>query len=95
MEFTSVKFSGHAVRQMFIRGISRDDVVHVLRSGASIAEYPDDQPFPSTLLLAHASGRPLHVLEAYDQKTETCHVVTAYVPDPEIWEPDWSTRRTR
>ncbi len=94
MKFTTVNFSGHAVRQMFQRGISRDDVVHVLRTGDAIVEYPDDQPLPSVLLLGNVSDGPLHVVAAYDSACETCHVITAYVPDESIWESDWKTRRS-
>ncbi|MBI2917323.1 MAG: DUF4258 domain-containing protein [Chloroflexi bacterium] len=35
-------FRGHAIRRMFKRGISVDDVRHVLATGEVIEDYPDD-----------------------------------------------------
>lgn len=86
-------FSGHAVRQMFARGISVQDVQEVGTGGDTIAEYPEDAPYPSRLLLGFVRGRPIHVVLAFDQDTETGHVVTCYVPAAAIWEPDFRTRR--
>jgi hypothetical protein len=92
--FKSVVFSGHAVRRIFEWGFQRDEVLEVLRNGEVIAEYPEDQPFPSCLLLGFAAGRPLHVVAALDQRTETLHVITAYSPDPALWREDFKTRQT-
>src|SRR5471030_1267248 len=41
----------HAFERMFQRGIDLDAVAQVISSGEVIADYPDDQPYPSTLLL--------------------------------------------
>ena len=86
-------FSGHAIRQMFARRISVDEVQEVAVKGETIAEYPEDTPYPSELLLGFLGGRPIHIVFAYDNVTGTGHVVTAYVPDARIWEPDFRTRR--
>ena len=94
MDFKNVVFSGHAVRRMFEWGIQTDAVLEVLRSGEVIAEYPDDQPFPSYLLLGFAGGSALHVVAALDRGTQTCYVITAYAPDPARWQEDFKTRRT-
>jgi hypothetical protein len=40
-------FRTHAVRKMFERSISGDDVRHVIENGEVIREYADDTPFPS------------------------------------------------
>jgi hypothetical protein len=94
LDFKSVVFSGHAVRRMFEWGFQRDEVVEVLRNGEVIAEYPEDKPFPSYLLLGFAAGRALHVLAALDRTTETCHAITVYPPDPARWREDLKTRKT-
>jgi hypothetical protein len=95
MDCRTIRYAGHAVRQMFARSIRREDVVMVLRTGATIAEYPEDQPYPSRLLLGFVQGRPLHVVVGYDEATPTCFVVTAYIPDADTWESDWATRKQR
>jgi hypothetical protein len=88
-----VLFSGHAVRKMFERGLSRDEVLAVVADGEVIAEYPDDQPYPSVLLLDRVGGRPVHAVVARDPVRHLCTVVTAYVPDSALWSPDFKTRR--
>ena len=90
-----VVFSGHAVRRMFERRITKEEVLEALTAGEAIAEYPDDEPYPSVLLLARVEGRVLHVVAAEDAGSHTCYIVTVYLPDPDLWTPDFRTRRTR
>lgn len=78
---------------MFERRIGRDEVVAALASGEVIASYPDDVPFPSVLLLAEVGNRSLHIVVGEDIATGTCYIVTVYLPDPELWNPDFRTRR--
>lgn len=93
MRCAKVLFSGHAVRKMFERALSRDEVLVVVAGGEIIAEYPEDQPYPSALLLGIVGGRAIHAVVARDAERELCTVVTAYVPDPALWSPDFKTRR--
>lgn len=86
-------FTGHALRQMFARQIDTAAVRAVVEQGATIADYADDQPYPSRLLLAFVDDRPLHVVLGYNQDQRIGYVVTAYSPDPTQWEPDFKTRR--
>ena len=85
--------TGHALQQMFVRGINPGDVRTVVDSAEIVADYADDQPYPSRLLLGWVGDRPLHVVLAYDQTTLTGYVVTAYWPDPALWEEDFKNRR--
>jgi len=94
LDFDKVVFSGHAVRRMFERAVDADSVGDVLRAGEVIAEYPDDKPLPSRLLLAFVGGRPLHVVAALDAETRVCHVVSVYEPDPGLWDEDFRRRRS-
>ena len=87
-----VLFSGHALRRMFERGITGDRVLSVLRNGRVIVTYPDDTPYPTYLVLGFVGREPLHVLVALDESTSTAVVVTAYVPDPDLWNGDFRTR---
>jgi len=78
---------------MFKRKITPAQVRAVLESGEVIASYPEDTPFPSYLLFAVVDGRPLHVIAALEEEERRCYVVTAYVPEIEIWSDDFRTRR--
>ncbi len=92
MEFQRIVFSGHALRGLVRRGIPVRSVRTVLTHGDMIAEYPDDRPFPSRLLLGFVDGGPIHVVAAYDEETQTYIIVTAYRPDPGLWSDDFRTR---
>jgi len=93
MECQDLVYSGHALQRMFERGLEEGDVEEVVRTGEEIATYPDDQPFPSRLLLGFVVGRPVHVVVARDDEAGCCYVITAYVPDASIWQDDFRTRR--
>jgi hypothetical protein len=93
MRCDQIVFSGHAVRRMFERRIGKEEVSAAVASGEVLAEYPDDVPFPSVLLLATVSGRALHLVVAEDASNRTCYIVTVYPPDPALWNPDFKTRR--
>ena len=93
LQWRRIIFSGHAIRRMFQWKIGSEEVTAVLRTGETIMEYPEDKPFQSRLLLGFSGDRPIHVVAALDPATEACHVITAYVPDPAVWQPDFRTRR--
>ena len=86
-------FRVHAIQRMFQRGLSERDVRQVLQSGEVIQEYPDDQPYPSRLVLGWSGWRPIHVVAADNQDDHEVVVITVYEPDPSHWEPDFRTRR--
>jgi hypothetical protein len=86
-------FRVHALRQMFNRRIGDDDVKDVIKSGRIIEEYPDDIPYPSYLLNAIIRGRPLHVVVAYNKKEGVVIVITAYEPEIDRWEDNYTRRK--
>jgi len=94
MECKEIVFSNHAVQRMFERGIRPSDVRTVITSGEVIAEYQDDRPYPSYVILSFIKDRPIHVVVAVEPDTRECYVVTVYPPDPELWNSDFRTRRT-
>jgi hypothetical protein len=61
-------------------------------NGEVIEVYPTDRPYPSCLIL-HLEPEPVHVVAAADPAARICHVITAYRPDLEHFEPDFRTRR--
>ena len=95
MDCKRVVFSGHAIQRMFQRGIGRDGVLAVIAEGETIAEYDDDNPYPSRLLLGFVAAKPLHVVLASDEQVGICVVVTVYEPSPEQWSEDFRTRKVK
>lgn len=83
----------HAVRRMFERGISTNDVAAALADGRAIEDYPTDTPYPSCLWLGYAGARPLHVVYADNQDDGERIIVTVYEPDPALWRADFATRK--
>lgn len=93
MEYNSLKFTRHAAEQMFSRNISIANVKEVLKKGTIINSYPDDQPYPSYLLLRYIKQRPIHVVAALDSGIGTCIVITAYEPSLDIWRDGFKERK--
>ena len=91
--FSHLIFRMHALRQMFQRRISGDDIRELLEHGAIIEDYPDDTPYPSCLVSGIVRGRHLHGVMAYNNVEREAIVITAYEPDPEIWSDAFSRRR--
>jgi Domain of unknown function (DUF4258) len=87
-----VLFLPHAVKQMArpVRMISPAEVEGTLAEGEVIEDYPEDVRGPSCLMLGSGDARPIHVVCA--PKDEYLAIVTAYVPDPSQWSPDFRRR---
>lgn len=94
MTCKEVLFSDHAISQMFKRNISVDDVKWVLENGEIIAEYQNDKPYASCLMLGYRNSRPIHIVVGKDEEKERCIVITAYEPDPNIWQPGFKSKRS-
>ncbi len=87
-------FRIHAIKRMFQRRISKEDVQEVLETGETIETYPDDKPYSSRLLLGWRHARPLHIVAAENAESGETIVVTAYEPSREEWQQDFKKRRT-
>jgi hypothetical protein len=93
LAFERLVFRVHAIQRMFQRGVSETDVHHVLETGGVIQEYPEDQPYPSRLVLGWQGSRPIHVVVADDLDNQETIVITVYEPDSAEWEPDFRRKR--
>lgn len=93
MNCKTLHFSRHAFERMFQRGISPDVARQIVVNSEVIVDYPDDQPYPSTLLLGYFGERPVHAVVAYEAESGACHLVTIYWPDPAIWDESFKKRR--
>ena len=86
-------FRVHALRRMFERNFSVDDIRAVIDDGETIEDYQGDKPFPSRLVLGWRGARPVHVVVADNLRQNELIVVTVYEPDPELWGADYKRRR--
>ncbi len=93
MQCKKIVFSGHAITRMFERGVTKQEVVSVIHYGEIIFEYPDDQPYPSKLLLSFVDKNALHIVVSHNIKNNFCYIVTAYKPSKSLWHDDYKTRR--
>ncbi|MEN8130241.1 MAG: DUF4258 domain-containing protein [Pseudomonadota bacterium] len=93
MRCDEILFSAHAIMRMFERTVQREDVTNAILGGEIIAEYMDDRPYPSYLLLWFADQQPLHVVVARDEASYSCYVVTVYVPDGAVWDQGFKMRK--
>jgi hypothetical protein len=83
----------HAIKRMFSRGISADDVYSVFTRGEVIETYPDDTPHPSRLILGWRNKRSIHIVVADNVKEKETIVISVYEPDPKQWEQDFRRRK--
>lgn len=93
MGHKQLKFSGHAIKQMFERQISKEDVCHAIDNGETIKSYPEDKPYPNKLMLGFSGNRPIHVVLAYDDVKDVQIIITTYIPDPKLWSKDFKVKR--
>ncbi|TBW55211.1 DUF4258 domain-containing protein [Marinobacter halodurans] len=91
---SSVSYTGHALRRMFERGLSSEEVVYVIQAGDMIMDYPDDRPYPSQLRLGWVNNRAIHVVVAQETESCACYVITAYYPTQDVWSEDFKSRRS-
>ena len=89
-----IAITEHARRRLVERGIAVNDIIRCIDTGEIIKQYEDDKPFPSCLILGAAiDGEYIHVVVSHD--SEWIYLITAYHPDPGVWEPDFKTRKER
>jgi len=87
-------FSQHAFQQMFKKNILPKDVKRLLPIAEVIKDYPDDKPYPSKLLLGFVNDDvPLHIVAAYNYADMQVIVITAYIPDGELWSNNFKTKK--
>lgn len=89
-----IAITEHARRRLVERGILVGDIIRCIDTGEIIKQYEDDRPLPSCLILGAAiDGEYIHVVVSHD--SEWIYLITAYHPDPDVWEPDFKTRKER
>jgi hypothetical protein len=91
--YQALHYSRHAIERMFQRKITPEIINRVVLENNVIASYPNDQPYPSKLILGFANNLPVHVVVAMDQETREGIIVTVYQPDPLLWDESYRKRR--
>jgi len=77
---------------MLKRNISAAQLEKMIESDIELIEdYPDDQPYPSRLVLGHMGSRPIHAVLAF-RPDNSIIVVTVYEPDLQVWDPSFRER---
>ncbi len=81
----------HSRKRFSERGITIDDVISAIKSGEIIEQYPEDDPFPSCLILGKVQDKIIHTVASIDE--DMIYIITAYIPSSAKWEQDWKTRK--
>jgi len=88
-----ILFLPHAIRQMSRpdRMIGPSEVERIVLGGELVEDYPGDVRGRSCLILGRGdAGRPRHVV--CPPRDDYLAIITAYLPDPGQWSPDYRRR---
>lgn len=90
-----VRVSDHGYDELDDDGILAADALDSVASAVLVEDYPDAARGPSVLTLQYdASGRPIHVVWGLPAGVRRPAVlVTAYRPDPALWDSEFKRRR--
>jgi hypothetical protein len=92
-----VRVSDHGYEELRKDAILAGDAIDGITTAVLVEDYRDRHRGPSVLTLQHdASGRPIHVVWAVSiDERRPAILVTAYRPDPLLWDSDFRRRRNR
>jgi hypothetical protein len=93
LKYDNVEWERHVLERLVSRDISRSTVLHILRLGECIEDYPDDYPYG--LFFGWHGDKPLRVVAALEEPIPRVYIITAYEPDLEHFENDFRTRRKK
>jgi hypothetical protein len=87
--------SDHGFYELEEDGIVAGDAITGIAAAIAIEDYPDRVRGPSVLVLQHDSdGRAIHVVWAIPAgQRRPAVLVTAYRPNPELWDTEFRERR--
>ncbi|MEQ1934122.1 MAG: DUF4258 domain-containing protein [Fimbriimonadaceae bacterium] len=92
-----VHISEHGFEELLKDGIAIQDVVAGIDTAVEVEDYPERHRGPSVLALQYdVRGRPVHVVWALPAgERRPAIIVTAYRPDPRLWDNDFIRRSSR
>jgi hypothetical protein len=90
-----VRISDHGYDELAADGLYAGEVLSGLADAELIEDYPTYGKGPCVLLLqADGQGSPIHAVWGVPKgRTGPAVLITAYRPDPEVWEYDFRRRR--
>jgi hypothetical protein len=90
-----VHVSEHGFEELRKDGILVADAMSGIAVAVLLEDYPERQRGPGILTLQHdANGRPIHVVWALPaNERRPAVLVTAYRPNPALWDSDFRTRK--
>ena len=91
----SVRISEHGYDELAADGLIARELVEGVEAAEVIEDYPDYPKGPCVLLLQRThDGRSVHTVWGVPAgRTNPAVLITAYLPDPEKWEPGFKRRR--
>lgn len=91
-----VRISDHGYDELNEDGILARDALAGIASAVPLEDYPDRARGPSVLTLQHdMSGQPIHVVWAIPAgERRPAVLITAYRPDPALWDSEFRQRKT-
>lgn len=90
----NIAITEHARSRLYERNITIDDIINGINTGEIIKQYEDDKPLPSCLILGFSvNAEYIHIVVSCD--TNFIYLITAYFPNPDIWENDFKIRKGR
>lgn len=91
----NVRISDHGYDELAADGLTAREIVEGVGTAEVVEEYPNYPKGPCVLLLQQANnGRVVHsVWGVPANHSSPAVLVTAYLPDPEKWEPGFKRRR--
>ena len=92
MKCSRFVYSAHSLQAIINRNIAVEEVEETINSGEVITSYETDKPYPSKLVLNFISAKPIRVVAAQNPDTLECIVITAYVPDPLLWDREFKQK---
>jgi len=92
----AVEVSDHGYDELGKDAILMGDALAGIATAFAVEDYPDRHRGPSVLTLQQdANGRPVHVVWAITADRSTAVLVTAYRPDPKLWDSDFKQRKPK
>jgi hypothetical protein len=91
--YLKLVFRLHALARMAQRGFHPDEIRVSIHTAIPVEQYPQDQPYPSCLLLLWMGQRPVHIVAANNDDDGETIIITVYEPDSLKWDDGYTRRR--